>query len=312
MNGYVDAEWHEAARLFPLMSDRELRELAADIKAHGLRTPIVLLAGKILDGRNRHRACQIAGIEPECDYVTTAEVGDPFVHVASLNLHRRHLDESQRGMVGAKLKAHFTEQAKQNQGTRTDLGRDLPQNSGEGKRAREASRQAAAVVNVSHATIDAAGKVLAKGTPELIDAVERGDVSVSAAAEVARLPKSTQAAITAVGPEAVVAEARAQRAERAAGTPAQQTEIPIAQYAPVPSDDVPGGDMNELVLVTRFAADVMAFVGAARKRIDAIKAVREGRNINTRDNAVTHLVLLGDELRDLLQPEARPGLRVVK
>lgn len=33
---------HPAAELFPLMSEAELRELAADIKEHGLQHPVVL------------------------------------------------------------------------------------------------------------------------------------------------------------------------------------------------------------------------------------------------------------------------------
>ena len=50
---------HPAADLFPMMTDAELTELAADIKANGLLNPVVLLDGQILDGRNRLRACEI-------------------------------------------------------------------------------------------------------------------------------------------------------------------------------------------------------------------------------------------------------------
>ena len=57
---------HKYANLFPMMSDAELQDLAADIKAHGFRKqfPIITLDNKILDGRNREKASQIAGVQP--------------------------------------------------------------------------------------------------------------------------------------------------------------------------------------------------------------------------------------------------------
>jgi ParB-like chromosome segregation protein Spo0J len=52
---------HPVAALFPMLADDELDELVADIKARGLLQPIVLDAeGRVLDGRNRLAACEIA------------------------------------------------------------------------------------------------------------------------------------------------------------------------------------------------------------------------------------------------------------
>ena len=68
MSTSVEADkWpaHPVADLFPRMTGEELADLAADLKANGLIHPIVVdKDGFLIDGRDRARACAIAGIEP--------------------------------------------------------------------------------------------------------------------------------------------------------------------------------------------------------------------------------------------------------
>lgn len=176
-------KYHEAANIFPLMDENELKTLAEDIGLRGQLVPIELCDGMIIDGRNRWAACQFAGIEP-----LTVEVNpkDPVAYVLSLNLHRRHLDETQRAMVGGRAKGVYEKQAKERMlaGKKSDPKANCPEG-----QSRDKAGEAA---GVSGKSVDRAAKVLASGSKELIAACDRGEVAVSAAAKIAELPKARQ------------------------------------------------------------------------------------------------------------------------
>ena len=96
----MNFEFHPLANIFPLIEGQAYQDLMADVLKHGIREPIWVYEGKILDGRNRYRAAQAMGVEcPIQEY----DGDDATGFVISLNLHRRHLSESQRGVVAAKL-----------------------------------------------------------------------------------------------------------------------------------------------------------------------------------------------------------------
>lgn len=91
-------ELHPLCTLFPRLTGAEFAALREDIKANGLRQPIVLHGGMILDGGNRYRACVEAGVKP-----TFAEFtgGNLVSFVLSANLHRRHMSAGQQAAIVA-------------------------------------------------------------------------------------------------------------------------------------------------------------------------------------------------------------------
>jgi N6-adenosine-specific RNA methylase IME4 len=107
-------EAHSATNLFPMMPQAELVELAKDIKERGQMVPIVVYQGKILDGRNRWAACEIAGVEPRT--MEWQGTGSPTAWVISLNLHRRHLTPSQRAAIAVDALPVLEAEARKRQG----------------------------------------------------------------------------------------------------------------------------------------------------------------------------------------------------
>jgi ParB-like chromosome segregation protein Spo0J len=194
-------EVHPIAELFPLIEGEEFRELVEDIRRSGLRTPILLdPEGRVLDGRNRLRACRAAAVEPR--FETWDGQGSALELVVSLNLRRRHLNESQRAMLAARLKESLAREAAQRRGTRSDLPANW-----QGSEFGEAAEKAAHLMNVSPRSVHRANKILRLGDRRLILLVESGKLAVSAAATKVsgRKPKARRSVPAPPPSEAVLA-----------------------------------------------------------------------------------------------------------
>jgi ParB-like chromosome segregation protein Spo0J len=92
---YKRHAYHPIADMFPLLKDAEFDELAEDILKHGLREPISLFERKIIDGRNRERACIKAGVEPRYRSIKFDNHDAAAAYVISKNIRRRHLTPEQ-------------------------------------------------------------------------------------------------------------------------------------------------------------------------------------------------------------------------
>jgi len=197
-NETTDLEIHDLCKLFPPMPEDQFLSLLDSIRDHGLLTPIMLYEGKILDGRHRHRACINLGIEPSFEEY---EGDDALGYVLALNLSRRHLDESQRAMIANRIS---NLKVGDNQ---YKVGAPIGATS---------QTDAAAMLNVARRSVQRARKVMDKGTPELIEAVENSQIPVSVAAKIADLDHEQQAQVIAdPKPEQAIKKIARQEKEQA-------------------------------------------------------------------------------------------------
>jgi len=103
---------HPLANLLPRMTPGEFGALVEDIRLLGwLREPIVLLEGKILDGRHRADACEQLGIDPATvDY--DPAWGSPVRYVYSKAVHR-NLTDSQKAAAAVLIAEEIGKEAKE-------------------------------------------------------------------------------------------------------------------------------------------------------------------------------------------------------
>jgi ParB-like chromosome segregation protein Spo0J len=208
-------ELHPLATLFPPMTKGEYENLRDDIRVNGLQEPIMTWRGLLVDGRHRDAACLELGIQPgvceleDCD--------DPTAYVLSMNLHRRHLSQSQRAQCAAEV---------------------ARLKNGEAGRGREIAtqnclpiEQAAKAFSVSPRSVVTAKHVADKGDKAVVDAVKSGEITVSAASKlVDAVPdKKEQRKIVKEGKKAV---AKATKSKTPKKRTAKKAEVSTPEPCP--------------------------------------------------------------------------------
>ena len=172
-------EFHEIANLFPLLAEEsiEFRGMVESVKKVGLLEAITLLDDKILDGRNRERASEKAGLESKYEqYIGN----DPFGFVAAKNLHRRHLTTAQLAFIAAELVTiQHGGDRKSYQASNSRLDR-------------KTNAKAAKDLGIGETSVQTARRIKKDGIPEVVAAAKAGKVTLNAADDVSKLSKEEQ------------------------------------------------------------------------------------------------------------------------
>jgi protein gp37 len=187
---------HPAAGLFPMMTDEEHAGLVEDVRKNGFTTPVVATHdGWLLDGRNR----MLASWDAEFDVpIRRFTPSSPLQWVLSENLHRRHLNASQRALLALRVlplqEAEAAERIRAHANTAPGRPKPTPEADPPQvlvryetpvrppyeKRAPQARDQAAAAVGASGRLVAQAKRVTAEA-PDLVPAIESGSLALDAA-----------------------------------------------------------------------------------------------------------------------------------
>lgn len=170
----AELEYHELANMFPMIEGEYFERLREDIQNHGQQEPIRLYEGKIIDGRNRYKACLKLNIEPNVEEYT----GDsPVSYILSLNLHRRHLTSSQLAAYLVDVLPRLEEEAKERRQSRlkqNTVTEKIPE-----REQGEARKIAAENFPGTNARYISDAKRIKAKRPEEFEAIKAGDKKIS-------------------------------------------------------------------------------------------------------------------------------------
>jgi len=181
---YIDPDTevkiHQFAAEFPLMEGDEYEQFK-DRMRRGQQSPVIMLNGELLDGRNRLKACRELGIKTMAVEYRGEKTDEQLI--TDLNIHRRHLTASQRAAYGLRLLPLHEKEAKERKKAGVADHSEII-------RSGRAVDLAGAQVGVSGRYVEAANKI-AQSSPELLPKLISGELTVPEAKKQIRTPKAT-------------------------------------------------------------------------------------------------------------------------
>ncbi|HTD03520.1 hypothetical protein [Undibacterium sp.] len=209
------------AYIDPLTAN-EYAALERSILAEGCRDALVLWGDMLIDGHNRYAICQKHGVEfKTVQNAKFSTLDDVQLWMIDNHLARRSVSDFQRGVLALRKKEIISARAgalQENAPAAVLENADAA--SGAPAPARLNTREdLARAAGISSNTIGQIEKITKTAAPELVAAVRAGTISINAAAAVASLPTSEQAAAVAGGRKELQQAAKLVREMKASGKP---------------------------------------------------------------------------------------------
>ena len=208
-NLIIDPEF--AALIPPLTSD-EFSGLEKSILEEGCRDAIIVWGNIIIDGHNRFNICSKHNIPYRTEYRDFPNREAAMLWMLQNQLSRRNLNDFQRVEMVRKCEQAVKLQAKERQGTRTDLQENIVLKSAQSRSRDELAQMA----GVGHSTYEHAAAVLDKAPEPVVQATRNSELSINSAYEVTKLPEEKQQEVSrritqGEKPREVVSEIKRQR-----------------------------------------------------------------------------------------------------
>ena len=215
----LDITINEVLRAYidPLTAS-EYAALERSLLTEGCRDALVLWDRVLIDGHNRYAICVEHGIEFQTVQNSNfGSIDDVMLWMIDNHLARRSVSDFQRGVLALRKKEIVA----------AKLVRHASEPDADAFKAMQAApintREALAkLARLSSNTIDQIEKIHKAATPELVEAVRSGTISINAAATVAELPEAQQLAAVAGGRKQLQQAAKQVREQKTSTRPAKE------------------------------------------------------------------------------------------
>ncbi len=203
----------------------EYAALERSLLSEGCRDALVLWGDVLIDGHNRYALCTKHGIDfKTVQNSTFTSIEDVMLWMIDNHLARRSVSDYQRGVLALRKKDIVTARAAQHAAAPETIPEAVPGSPAMPPAPPIATREdVAKQARVSSNTISQIERIQKAATPELVEAVRQGTISINAAANVASLPEAMQIAAVAGGRKELQQAARQVREQKQAARPPKET-----------------------------------------------------------------------------------------
>jgi len=187
-------EFHEYANIYPLMTGKPFDNLVSSIKKRGLNHDIALFEEKILDGRNRYKACIEAGVEPRFKTVTGTqeEMIDFVIDENETRRQLKHIELVKAGVAAQKLYEDAAKKKMLSTQNNNAARAALPDLTKQDQSPIHSRIKAAEKMGVAPTAIWQYEKIAEKSIPEVVEAVDAEKITLNRAITISKLPKTEQ------------------------------------------------------------------------------------------------------------------------
>lgn len=254
------------------LTTHEYEALERSILSEGCRDALVLWGDILIDGHNRYAICQKHGIP----YKTVQNdnfgaIEDVMLWMIDNHLARRSVSDFQRGMLALRKKAILSARVKAQKKAESEASPEGAPEPAPERPPLATREEIAKVAGISSNTVSRIEKIQKTATPELVEAVRTGTISLNAAAAVASLPSEEQVAAVSGGKKELRQVAKQVREAKA------PPRAPKVEATPEPHETIADvGDANAKIVELK--AENASLKARIQQLTIALAEARRGNN----------------------------------